>query len=344
MAALACSSGGTWRRVETPHFVLHTDLGSKEARRAGVALESTRDALVSAAWPTVRFGQRKAEAYVLANGLDFERYFGRRTDGLFMRGTPPRFFLYGRANRWELRRTTHVPTPSVLRHEMAHQLSAEVWPHQPLWFAEGLANFLEPIFYSRDEASVMIGAINHSALRSYRSVRTTRLRDALAWNRGIAHMPEREAAGLHGISWLFVHWLYHEHREELGVFLGELGRGTPGDRALRIAVPDFDDDAIDRELFEYQKRPRFEARVQPIVRPLRETPITEASLEETLLGPNEVDEIVDVLAATAKLHTGRSLRQDRADPPRRPRPVARPISHRAAVPESSEPARRCRGE
>jgi hypothetical protein len=299
--AVACTSE-TWLRVETPHFILRTDLPSNAAKRAGAALEATRDALVSAAWPDVSFKKEPSEVYLLANGLDFERYFGRRTAGLFRAGTPPRFFLYGSADRWELRRTARRPTPSVLRHEMAHQLAAQVWPRQPLWFSEGLANFLEPIFYSDDQRHVVVGAINPWALRSYREVRTIRLRDALAWRAGIANMPEREAAGLYGISWLFVFWLHHRHPAELQRFLAELERGTAADRALQIALPDFDADDVDRELYQFQKRPPS----QGVLRPLVETPLLQSSLETRLLNPSELQEVEVVLAETSRLHSGRS--------------------------------------
>ena len=299
LGTLACSSSRTWRRVDTPHFFVSTDLGSRDAIRAGTALETTRDALASAGWPNVDFDE-KSEVYILANGLDFERYFGRQATGLFAQGVPPRFFLWGSPDGWELRRTSHRPSPSVLRHEMAHQLSAQVWPRQPLWFAEGFASFLEPVYYSEDQNHVVVGAVNHWALRAYRAVRTIKVRDAVNWKTGIANMPQREAQGLYGISWLFVHWLFHERPAELESFLSELGRGSPPELALQTVLPETDDGAIDGTLFEYQKRPRFDV----ILRPLLQTPVSEASLEERLLDATEVRELEGVLVTTSRLHRG----------------------------------------
>ncbi len=306
LAAVACSSSGTWRRIDTPHFVLNTDLGSSDARHAGAALETTRDALVSAAWPNYRFKDVKTHVYVLANGLDFEQHFGRLTAGVFLHSSPPMFFLYGSPSRWELRRSAHRPDDSVLRHEMAHELSYEVWPVQPRWFAEGLANFLEPVFYAEDEQNVVLGGINFGALSDYRRVRTTNLTDALAWKEGLAGLAQREAMGLYGISWLFMHWLYHKHPEMLGRYLDELRRGTAPEKALQIAMPNLDPAAVDREIHEYQRHGQFE----DILRPLVRTPIDEAKLPEHVLAPDEVKEVKDLIARVGKAHSKPSHAED----------------------------------
>jgi hypothetical protein len=299
LLAVACSSSGAWRRVDTPHFVLRTDLSSSEAKRAGLALETTRDALVSAAWPRVNFSGEKTHVYVLANGLDFERHFGPRTAGIFSHQSPPVFILYGSADRWELRRTAHRPTPSVLRHEMAHQLSAEVWPHQPRWFSEGLAEFLEPVFYAEDNENVVIGGVNFEALGAYRNVRTLKVEDALKWKEGLGTLAEREAAGLYGLSWLFVHWLYHQHPQELGRYVDELHRGKSYDEAFAVAMSSIDLANIDRELHAYQKFGKFDE----IPRPIVATPVTESSLEERLLSKGEIKDVQELLAAMGKSHS-----------------------------------------
>lgn len=325
LTALACSSSGTWRRVETPHFLLRTDLGASDAKHAGAALETTRDALVSAAWPHYKFKDVQTEVYVLANGLDFERYFGSKTAGLFLHTSPPMFFLYGSPSRWELRRSAHRPDDSVLRHEMAHELSSEVWPRQPRWFAEGLANFLEPVFYAEDEQNVVLGGINFGALSEYRGVRTTTLEDAFAWKEGLASLAQREAAGLYGISWLFVHWLYHKHPDQLARYIDDLGRSDDLDGALRRALPNFDPAAIEIELHEYQKHGAFE----DILRPLVETPIVESSLPERVLHSEEVKEVKDLLAKIGAQHRGPSHAENAPDEPTKwegSDPTKRPIA------------------
>jgi hypothetical protein len=305
LAVLSCSTGGPWRRVETPHFVLRTDLDQQEARRAGKALEASRDALISGTGRTFRFGNSQTEVYILANGLEFERYFGKTTHGLFTYDGPPQLFLYGPASRWELRRTAHFPTPSVLRHELAHQLTAEVFRHRPRWFSEGLAQFMEPIYYAEDQKHVVVGAVNYQALRWYRATRTTKLADALEWTASTMSLAEREIGALYGTSWLFIHWLYHERKTEFSRLVEEMRRGTPPDRALKIALPDFDPASVDRALFQYQKYLQF-VRFDQNRLPLTETPIAESDVRESLLAPAEVMRIEERLAEVSMQLTGRS--------------------------------------
>jgi hypothetical protein len=302
VVTLGCSSSGTWRRVDTPHFVLRTDLGSADAREAGVAIEATRDALVSAAWPKFPFkAGPKTEVYILANGVDFERYFGRRTAGIFFHSSPPMVFLYGSASRWELRRSSHDPVNSVLRHEMTHQLAAEVFARQPKWFAEGLADFLEVAYYSDDGRSIVLGGVNTEAYLSYKRVRRVTLRDALDWERGVASLSDTDAEGLYGTSWFFVHWLYNTHPEQLGRFEDELGRGTEPRLAFERAFSKFDADAVDRELFEYQRHGKFDVIEQPLV----ETKLSPESLQEELLNADDVDSVRATLAEASKKYLGK---------------------------------------
>lgn len=306
--ATACTSSGAWRQVETENFVLRTNLETTDAKRAAVALESTRDALVSAAWPRVRFIGAKTEVYVLANGIDFERYFGRGTHGFYHRTHPPRFFLYGSADRWELRRRAYAPARSVLRHEMAHQLSDHVWPRQSRWFAEGLASFLETVYYAEDGTSVVMGGVNDRALEAYRAVRYLTVDDALAWTESAGNMPHRQAAGLYGLSWLLVHWFYHRYPQALERYIEALQSGASAHEAFRKALPQVDPSTVDRALFEYQQQIDSAA----VTMPLAETPIAEGALQEQFLGPGEVEKVQEALAEAARRNATGSEREARA--------------------------------
>ena len=288
--------------MDTPHFVLRTDLGASEAKRAGLALEATRAVLVSALWPQFKFSDEKTRVYWLANGLDFERYFGRTSQCFFSPQSPATFILYGPVNRQEISRTLPRPTSYLLRHEMAHQLSAEVWPNQPRWFAEGLAEFLAPVYYAEDGQNVVVGATNLDALSEYDDVRTLGLENALNWNQADAAMPESEAAGLHGLSWLFVHWLHNQHPRELNRYLNELQRGTAADRAFTVAMQDLDFAKIDTELFAYRATlgQRKFGHFSGILRPVVDTKLSESALGEQPLAPHEVKAAQDLLAAMGK--------------------------------------------
>ena len=265
LALAGCSGSGAWREVQTPHFTLRTDLSPSDALHAGTALEETRDALISAAWPNFPFPAGETTVvFVLSNSNEFEHYFGRLIDGVFFHTSPPTVFLYGSADRWELRRTAHQPTNSTLRHEMVHELAAKVYPVQPRWFAEGMAQFLEAVYYSEDEKSVVLGGVNVNAYREYRAVRRITVRDTLSWTQGVASLAQTDAVGLYGTSWFLVHWLYNTQTEAFGKYQEALGRSSPS-VAFERAFPKFDYEKADRDLFEYNKHGKFQDLMLPLI-------------------------------------------------------------------------------
>ena len=94
---------------------------------------------------------------------------------------------------------------SVLRHEMAHQLAAVVFPNEPRWFAEGLAEFLETIHRSDGGGSVVLGEINREALSKWLDGPTVSVQEVLAWRERPSEIVADKTRALHGKSWLFVH-------------------------------------------------------------------------------------------------------------------------------------------
>ena len=302
-----CSAGsGVWREVETPHFALRTDLSPSDALHAGTALEETRDALVSAAWPNFPFPKtERTVVFVLSNGNDFERYFGRLIDGIFFHSTPPMVFLYGSADRWELRRTAHQPTNSTLRHEMVHDLAAKVYPVQPRWFAEGMAQFLEAAYYSEDEKSIVLGGVNVAAYKDYRTVRRITVRDALSWSQGVASLAQTDAVGLYGTSWFLIHWFYNTQTEAFGRYQDELGRSSPT-VAFERAFPKFDYDKADRDLYEYMRHGQFQDLVLPLIKPQW----SEKAFSSRQLNQEEAAELKKTLEQASKAYLKKGKQEE----------------------------------
>jgi hypothetical protein len=261
----AGGASAEWRQVTTPHFQLRTDFDDKTAVEAAQKLEATRDALVSAAWPSFEFPEGvRTEVYVLSNGLDFESLFSRKVSGVFTSGGRPTFVLSGPPDSWDKRQTLAAESTSIVRHEMAHQLAAAVFAHEPLWFAEGLAQFLETIHESDDHRSVIVGSVNIDALRNYGDFRTTTVRQALSWTASVNSQSDAENRGLYGLSWLLVHWLYNTRPEPFSRFQIELAHGTDPARAFEKAFPGFDPEAADRELQNYSKRGDYHEDAMPL--------------------------------------------------------------------------------
>jgi len=252
------SSDSNWHQVTTPHFRVRTDFDDETAVEAAMKLEATRDALVSAAWPSFQFPEAtRTDVYVLANGLDFERLFGRMTAGFFSPRGRPTFFLYGPPSRWDQRRSLAFESTSIVRHEMAHQLAAVVYAREPRWFSEGLAQFLETVHESEDHKAVIVGSVNIEAWRKYNTFRTITAKGTLEWTQANTTMSDAETDGFYGMSWVLVHFLYNTQPEPFARYQVELAKGTDPRRAWEIAFPNLDASSLDSQIRNYSRRGEY---------------------------------------------------------------------------------------
>jgi hypothetical protein len=95
-----------------------------------------------------------------------------------------------------------APTEVVsLRHELAHQLSAFVYPHQSRWFCEGLAEFLETTHRTSDGTAVVLGEANRAALLRLQSGPGVSIRDVLEWGESATDIGIDKSNQLYGKSW-----------------------------------------------------------------------------------------------------------------------------------------------
>jgi len=283
-----------WRRVTSAHVFLSTDLSAADAIRAVEAVERTRAALVTAAFPGVQMQPAPLEVVVFANREAFERHFGRRVAGTFTpTGDLPLAVLFGRPDTWD---QGDSPSPaqksSVLKHEMLHYLAAYVFRRQPRWFGEGLAQFLESMEVS-DDGRVTIGAVNLVALRKYQAFHTFNARalekygtyravdvaDAFGWKGGDLTEFEGTIHGLYGVSWLLVHWLFNTHRGEFARFETLLAEGIDPDRAWKSAFGPTLLINIDEQLEQYSRQGKYGLFVFTLVEADKHPAITERTMQ-----------------------------------------------------------------
>jgi tetratricopeptide (TPR) repeat protein len=261
-----------WRQATTPHFVVRSDFDEPTITKAALELERTRDELVSAAWPAIDFSQvRYTEVYLLSSSAEFERLVGPWIEGAFENGPRPAFYLSGSSEGWDRgpgwdrgSGSRWMTATSVLRHEMAHQLAAVVFPNEPRWFAEGLAEFLETIHRSDGGRSVVLGEINREALSKWLNGPTVSVQEVLAWRERPSEIVADKTRALHGKSWLFVHWLFNIHAEAFSHYQIELARGVEPKRAWDAAFPGFDSEGADIEIGKYVVHTKYQVFARPL--------------------------------------------------------------------------------
>jgi tetratricopeptide (TPR) repeat protein len=265
-AGASADNGPTgWTEVRTAHVTLKTDLRPEEARRAALAVERTRAALLAAAWGGAKLQAERIEVVVFARQPDFLHYFGRDVGGIFTHGQiPPTAFLYGPAEKWERRATLALDeTTSVLKHELVHHLAAFVYRRQPRWFSEGLAQYLETLRISEDEKTAIRGEVNLQSLAAYRAFRVS-IADVFAWGGKFDAQDETKTAGLYAKSWLLVHWLNNAHPEEFARYQTLLQKGIDPDKAWKVAFPSLTNDDIEVQLHQYVDHGDYRYFVIPI--------------------------------------------------------------------------------
>jgi tetratricopeptide (TPR) repeat protein len=264
-AARADKAASGWTEVKSVHITLKTDLNAEEARRATLAVERTRAALLAAAWAGAKLQPERIEVVVFASQTDFLRYFGANVAGLFMHGTyPPTAFLYGPPEKWERRATLALnETTSVLKHELVHHLAAFIYRRQPRWFAEGLAQYLETLRFAEDDKTAILGEVNLQSLAFYKRFHVG-VSDVFAWSGKFDAEDETKTAGLYGTSWLLVHWLNNSHPEEFARYQTLLAKGIDPDKAWKAVFPSLTTSDLDTQLHQYADHGDYHYFVVPI--------------------------------------------------------------------------------
>jgi tetratricopeptide (TPR) repeat protein len=235
------------------------------------------------------------DVVVLADGLEFERYAGRASNGLYSHlALPPRIVLWGAPERWEVRlggprwlempptgktssvaqvelglhlSTVRAGSASVLRHELTHHIAAAVYGRQPLWFSEGQAQFLESLELSQDGRTVTVGRINPIAWLDFVRIRSINMDDVLGWQTPGLRLPRGESLGLYGASWQLFQWLFTTRPEGLRCYQQRLAAATPPAQAWSACLADLEPKEVDQALWEFARRgtPRLvELPVRPV--------------------------------------------------------------------------------
>lgn len=250
---VAAPANAGWKHLQTEQFELFTDLPPPEAERAAALLTQSLEGLAA------MFGTAKPEfpqrlvVIALADGLDFERRFGRRLAGFAAVNDPETtIVVYGSPDRWFVRTANLVDsTDSVLQHELAHAVLFRYVRRQPTWFAEGMAQYLET-FRWLDAHTVVLGEPNLAAWQRYARVRSISMRDVLSWDTYVKRQPE--VSGLYGLSWAFVHYALNVEPQRFSQLLAAL---VEGDDEAFVHTFGPQTDELDQAVHAYLKRGKY---------------------------------------------------------------------------------------
>jgi tetratricopeptide (TPR) repeat protein len=272
LSRCAAEGGATWRELTSEHFRLKTDLPLEEARAGLAQLETTRAALGAAAFPGVAMqGTAKLTVYLLADDADFRSLYPPLVDGFFVAhsGGKVAVVLHGSPKAWAHRALGHGNGATVLAHELTHHLSVHAFPHQPLWFSEGLALLMETLRVSDDGRTVFLGEPHVSDVQRVRALLTASLHHPdtaehlftvsriFDWERDRAELEDWETVAMYSTSWLLVHWLFNLYPAALAQFQALLAEGKSGHEAMASALGWVRALPIDELLLDYAWRRQY---------------------------------------------------------------------------------------
>jgi hypothetical protein len=144
--------GAAWTELTSAHFVLKTDLGPEDAKRASSKLEDTYAALSDLGFESADKPKTRIDVV----------YFRRRESYLAFEppSTSAKFFAAG-LNDFERRPMALLggafddSVRTNVQHELTHLFVHYYYPQAPLWLNEGLARYYETL--SVDGGSAMVG-------------------------------------------------------------------------------------------------------------------------------------------------------------------------------------------
>jgi len=267
--ALPSQGGPPWVELTSEHFVMWTDASAQRGRELMREMENHRLVVLGVA---LNNADPKTRIFVLAlrDAEEVNSY------------VPPQFAAYSsdgspaRQPVIVLAADTEEPHIHLITHELTHVISWSVVPHQPHWFAEGLAGYFETARMGASRKTVDVGEpldYNVRLLRSAHWISTASLF-------GCTELTCMSSM-FYAQSWALFSFLANEHPAELQRFMQRLAELPSGQaaRAWLDAFPDLTVEKLDRDLIAWLAH--GQRTVLHYKLKLRDWPVTERPLKDS---------------------------------------------------------------
>ncbi len=268
-----CSARGgpEWREYRSKHFLLTTDLSTASAGPLVKDLERIRAMVLQAMVGEQVEIPGRVRVIAFRDPGQFHELAPAWVSGLFL------------VTRHTMTPTVVLPIagmegdPETVAHELVHHFSWFLFPRQPRWFSEGLAQFIQTVasltienepapaigsHIVRGEVNLRggVGVMPRYLGPMLREIRPVPVKELLDW-RG----PETTVTpgSFHIQSWLLYHWLWNNRSKAFTDFQSRLSNAEDPLAAWRASFPEFDPikpgalDSLDNTLERYRKSARY---------------------------------------------------------------------------------------
>jgi tetratricopeptide (TPR) repeat protein len=223
--------GADWREVNSPHFRISTDLGSRVARFTAVELEQLR-----AAFLLVLGGQvdppGQVEVIVARSEMELEEFMEGAVLEAFTdsSGRSPLMVMAGEG----MFLMEEPEKLQVQAHELAHHLLRFEMVRQPRWLSEGLATWLQTVRFSSLRRKATFGGIHWGSFRFVMAHKPLSMEKLWAWDEQPL-TSVAETVPYYASSWLWVVYLMDQHPDRFRDFMERLRRAEEPRRAWEAA-------------------------------------------------------------------------------------------------------------
>jgi len=273
LAAFRCPArgGAPWREVRTAHFVIDSDARGGELESLVRQLEHTHSLVMQALVGEQLDIPGHVRVLAFSDQTDFFEIAREGAGAYYTRGDfgEPTIVM-------PLRMLQDYP--EGVAHELAHHLSFFLFPVQPHWFAEGLAEWVQtvtappaPMAMSRTGSHIVRAAkvINGGMAGSIpfnlvswlgHDSRPMPASELLTWN---GEEASTSGARGHLWSWMLYHWLWNQRSKAFADYQKRLAESGDPEAAWHGAFPEFDPEnpealaKLDDELDRYRRSGQF---------------------------------------------------------------------------------------
>ncbi|MGB3563464.1 MAG: hypothetical protein WBH85_20245 [Thermoanaerobaculia bacterium] len=193
-----------WIRVRSPNFLIYSNTSRRKTTEIGLGFERFRSVFLSLKPGARQRSDLPTTIFVFKNQESYEPYMSsppQRDRAVVGQFQPSRFGDIVTVNAYP-RQGEALP---VVYHEYVHSLVAQNIPQAPLWFNEGLAEYLSTFQFFRNKVEVGRLVPEHlSWLRSHSFIPLQRLVEI---DHSSPEYRDVDRGGLYAQSWLLVHYL-----------------------------------------------------------------------------------------------------------------------------------------
>jgi tetratricopeptide (TPR) repeat protein len=275
----------TWVEVRSPHFVIVSNAGEKQARKTAVQFEQIRTLFRQ----TITIASNAPSPVITIFAVRDEHSLRALLPEYWVKGhAHPAGIFFSRMNQFyaAVQLDAQGDNPyETLYHEYYHSLTMPYFPGLPVWLAEGLAEFFGNTRINDKQAEM--GQPSAGWIEELRENRLIPLDVLFAVDQRSPYYNEQnKTSEFYAESWALTHYLMMgdngAHRQLLGNYLAALGQGAPPQEAAAKAFGDLK--GFQRTLEKYIGNYQFYQFTSPAP-----SKISDADLQTRLLSDAEVD-------------------------------------------------------